>query len=63
VKDDGIGFDAEHHLTRPGGEVGLGLLGMRERAIFSGGTFSVKSVSPAVPGKTGTTIKVRIPRS
>jgi PAS domain S-box-containing protein len=63
IHDDGIGFDAEHHLTRSGGEVGLGLLGMRERAIFSGGTFSVKSVSPAVPGKTGTTIKVRIPRS
>jgi PAS domain S-box-containing protein len=29
IHDDGIGFDPEHHSTRPTGNVGLGLLGMR----------------------------------
>jgi two-component system, NarL family, sensor kinase len=40
IHDDGIGFDPENYMTRQGGQIALGLLSMRERAIFSGGTFS-----------------------
>jgi PAS domain S-box-containing protein len=61
IHDDGIGFDPENHPTRSKRNVGLGLLGMRERAIFSGGTLKVKSIRRAGPTKGGTTIEVRIP--
>jgi signal transduction histidine kinase len=59
--DDGIGFDPEHHPTRRNGKGGLGLLSMRERAIYSGGALKVKSVRRAGLAKAGTAIEVRIP--
>jgi PAS domain S-box-containing protein len=54
IKDDGISFDPDHHPARQKG--GLGLLSMRERANYVGGTLTVKSVHGA-----GTEIQVRIP--
>lgn len=61
IHDDGIGFDPEHHATRRKGKGGLGLLGMRERAIYAGGALKVKSVRSAGLAKSGTAIEVRIP--
>ncbi len=54
IKDDGIGFNLS---PRPSGrrKGGLGLLGMRERATFVGGSFAITSARRA-----GTQIKVRI---
>ncbi len=60
IHDDGIGFDPEHHPRRKG-KSGLGLLSMRERATYSGGTFKVNPVRRAGLTKAGTTIEVRIP--
>jgi signal transduction histidine kinase len=56
INDDGIGFDPERHAARRKGTGGLGLLSMRERATYVGGTFMIKSVRGA-----GTGIEVRIP--
>ncbi len=56
INDDGIGFDPDHHPARRKGKGGLGLLGMRERATYVGGTLNVKSA----PGK-GTTVHAQIP--
>ena len=56
IKDDGVGFDAEHHAARRKGRGILGLVGMRERAAAMGGTLTVKSGPRA-----GTEIEVRIP--
>ena len=56
INDDGMGFDPDHHPARRKGRGGLGLLGMRERATYVGGTFMVKSVRRA-----GTEIEIRIP--
>ena len=56
ITDNGIGFDPAplpHCQARPGG---LGLLGMRERAAYVGGTLLVKSGR-----RLGTEIKIRIP--
>jgi PAS domain S-box-containing protein len=61
IHDDGIGFDPERPSKRQAGKVGLGLLSMRERAIYSGGTLVVKSVRRASGTKAGTAIEVRIP--
>jgi PAS domain S-box-containing protein len=56
IKDDGIGFDPDHHAARRKGKGGLGLLSMRERATYVGGNFKIKSVRGA-----GTEIEVLIP--
>jgi signal transduction histidine kinase len=56
VKDDGVGFDPEQRPDRRKRKGGLGLLGMKERAAYAGGSLEVKSVSLA-----GTRIEVRIP--
>jgi two-component system NarL family sensor kinase len=56
IKDDGIGFDPDHLPARRKGKGGIGLLSMRERATYVGGTFEVKSVRRA-----GTEIEVRVP--
>jgi len=56
IKDDGIGFDPAQHPARRKGQGGLGLLGMRERATYVGGTLTVKSARRA-----GTEIEIRIP--
>jgi len=52
ITDDGIGFD--HRARRKG--KGLGMLGMRERATYVGGTLKIKSARHA-----GTEIEVLIP--
>jgi len=54
VVDDGIGFVADN-LARAGQDPGSGLLNMRERAAFIGGTLRVESA----PGK-GTRIEVEL---
>jgi two-component system, NarL family, sensor kinase len=56
IKDDGIGFDPDHHAGRRNGKGGLGLLGMRERAGYVGGALKIKSLRRA-----GTEIEVSIP--
>ena len=56
IQDDGRGFDPDHHRVRRKGKAGFGLLGMRERAAYAGGTLTVKSVLRA-----GTEIEIRIP--
>jgi len=61
IQDDGIGFDPNHRPARRNGKGGLGLLGMSERAIYSGGNLKVRSVRRAGMGKPGTEIEVRIP--
>ena len=56
VSDDGVGFvPARLHLGKQG-KVGLGLLSMRERAGYVGGTFGLTSAH-----RHGTEINVRIP--
>ena len=56
VEDDGRGFDAEElaEVTEWGG--GVGLAGMKERALAIGGRLAIEST----PGR-GTTIRVRAP--
>jgi PAS domain S-box-containing protein len=56
INDDGIGFDPDHLPAGRKGHGGLGLLGMRERAAYVGGAFTIKSIRGA-----GTAIAVRIP--
>ena len=56
VRDDGRGFDVAAVLSDPDDHVGIGLFGMKERAVLVGGTFEVRST----PGK-GTRVTVRIP--
>ena len=49
IEDDGVGFDPF--------QAGMGIQGMRERALAIGGTLTIHSA----PGQ-GTTVEVRIPR-
>jgi len=56
IHDDGIGFDPDHQRARRNGKGSLGLLSMRERATYVGGTLNVKSARRA-----GTEIEVNIP--
>jgi PAS domain S-box-containing protein len=57
VEDDGRGFDqVESAAERNGGDRGLGLVGMRERAALVGGTVEIETS----PGE-GTTVFVRVP--
>ena len=56
IHDDGISFDLEHPPARPSKQGQLGLLSMRERAAYVGGTLSIRSE----PGQ-GTTLTVQIP--
>ena len=58
IKDDGIGFDSDHHPAGQKGKVGLGLLSMRERATYVGGVLKVKSAR-----RIGTEIEIRLPLS
>jgi two-component system, chemotaxis family, CheB/CheR fusion protein len=53
VEDDGVGFDPKKRLTR---RKGLGLFGMQERAMLSGGEVDIESA-----GGKGTTVFVKIP--
>lgn len=56
ITDDGIGFNQEHHQGSRKGKVGIGLLGMRERASYAGGTLIIKSIL-----RGGTEIMAQIP--
>lgn len=56
IKDDGIGFVPDQRPVRGKRHGGLGLLSMRERVTYVGGTLRVKSARRA-----GTEIEVRIP--
>ena len=56
INDDGIGFDQDDAPARRIDKGGLGLLSMRERANFVGGTLKIKSVRRA-----GTEIEALIP--
>jgi len=57
IKDDGTGVDAELPSARHKVQIGLNLLGIRERAAYVGGVLKVKSSRRA-----GTEIEVGIPR-
>ena len=56
VEDDGQGFDVEQLQENADSQGHLGLLGMRERVVITGGTMTIE----AKPG-TGTTVYVRVP--
>jgi signal transduction histidine kinase len=56
IEDDGQGFDVKHVFNGSLPKQGIGLLGMRERAVLLGGTFSIHSE----PGH-GTQIALEIP--
>jgi signal transduction histidine kinase len=58
ITDDGIGFNHAHTLSKGKGKGGFGLLGMHERAASVGGAVAIKSRR-----RTGTEIKVSLPRS
>jgi len=56
IHDDGVGFDPDKSPLGRRRKGGLGLLGMRERAVCAGGTVTINSVRP-----TGTEVDVRVP--
>ena len=56
IADDGIGFDPHRKPVRGKQKSGLGLVGMRERAAYVGGTLQIKSHH-----HDGTEIEVLIP--
>jgi signal transduction histidine kinase len=59
IEDDGIGFDLSTLYLQPANardRRGLGILGMKERALLIGGEMNIYSQ----PGK-GTRMSVRIP--
>ena len=56
IADDGIGFDPQRRPVRGKQKGGLGLVGMRERAAYVGGTLQIKSHRHA-----GTEIEALIP--
>ena len=58
IEDDGAGFDTTSKRDTSESGSGLGLVGMRERALLIGGEIEIESA----PGK-GTTIYVRVPFS
>jgi signal transduction histidine kinase len=55
VEDNGRGFNPEKQMNR---STGIGLIGMKERAVLIGGAFEIESA----PGQ-GTTLYVRVPLS
>lgn len=57
IEDDGIGFNSEEILKREDPDPGIGLVGIRERAVALGGRFDVKSR----PGK-GTHLYFEVPK-
>jgi two-component system NarL family sensor kinase len=56
IHDDGVGFDTGRKAVSRKGKAGLGLLSMRERASYVGGTLEIRSNARA-----GTDIDVLIP--
>jgi len=55
IEDDGVGFNPEKEAS-DGGDKGMGLIGMQERASLVGGTLQIESKPQA-----GTTIFARVP--
>jgi len=53
IQDNGQGFDVQEALSVERPSRGLGLLNMRERVEFSGGSYSIESIKGE-----GTTIRV-----
>jgi len=58
VRDNGVGFDLNEVLSLKSLERGLGLVGMKERIMLSGGTVNIESTVGA-----GTTIRASWPLS
>ncbi len=58
IQDDGVGFERPEKLAQYAADGKLGIIGMEERALSSGGTIQVQSH----PGR-GTRIRVTIPYS
>lgn len=58
IRDDGVGFDPGVLESPEADGRGLGLRGMRERAMILGGTLDIESAAG-----TGTTIRIRFPAS
>ena len=56
IHDNGKGLQPPSEKARPPKKSGMGLLNMRERTAFLGGTFSIQSTA-----EKGTEIEVRIP--
>lgn len=56
IRDDGIGFDSKRKPAHTADMGGLGLLGMRERAIHMGGTLDISSRPQG-----GTRVELRLP--
>jgi signal transduction histidine kinase len=56
VEDDGIGFEPSEKEKITADDRGMGLLGMKERAVIVGGTLEIESA----PGE-GTTVYARVP--
>lgn len=56
IKDDGVGFNADHFPAKRKAKSSLGLLGMRERLAHVGGTLTIKSARGA-----GTEILAQVP--
>jgi two-component system, NarL family, sensor histidine kinase UhpB len=56
VEDHGKGF------APVGGQTGIGLVAMRERAEILGGTLSVAALNGSA-SETGTVVKLRVPRA
>jgi signal transduction histidine kinase len=56
IRDDGIGFDPGLYTAGSKGKGGLGLLSMRERVSYVGGSLKIRSDRHA-----GTEIEVRVP--
>jgi PAS domain S-box-containing protein len=55
IEDNGVGFNPQAEVVPDAAGKGLGLIGMRERAMLAGGTLEIESS----PGK-GTTVFVRL---
>jgi signal transduction histidine kinase len=56
IRDNGTGFDVEEVIFEKNSMRGFGLATMRERAEFSGGTFSIESSKGS-----GTTVRILFP--
>ncbi|MBI5445164.1 MAG: PAS domain-containing sensor histidine kinase [Deltaproteobacteria bacterium] len=58
VEDDGVGFNVDDALALQSSERGFGLDSMRERTLYSGGSFWIDSI----PGK-GTAVRAAWPKA
>lgn len=64
INDDGIGFNSDGQLTKARRKGGLGLVSMRERAAFVGGTLTLKSTrqnrGATAKGRSGTEVEISV---